>query len=32
MDKVVHLYEILKPIFYFKFFELWKVIFGPVKV
>jgi hypothetical protein len=32
MEKVVHLFEILKNIFYFKIFKLRKVIFGLVKV
>jgi hypothetical protein len=31
MEKVVHLHEIFKTIFYFKFFELGRVIFGLVK-
>jgi hypothetical protein len=32
MDKVVHLFEILTTIFYFKFFELRKVLFVSVEV
>jgi hypothetical protein len=31
MEKVVHLFEIFKTIFYFKFFELEKDLFGLVK-
>jgi hypothetical protein len=32
MEKYVHLFDIFKTIFYFKFLELGEVIFGPVKV
>jgi hypothetical protein len=32
MDKVVHLFESLKTMFYFKFFRLGKVVFESVKV
>jgi hypothetical protein len=32
MEKVVHLFEIFKPIFYFKIFKLRKILFGSVKV
>jgi hypothetical protein len=32
MDKVVHLFESLKTIFYFYFFGLGKAIFGSFKV
>jgi hypothetical protein len=32
MEKVVHLSESFKIIFYFKFFGLWKAIFGLVKI
>jgi hypothetical protein len=32
MEKFFHLLEIFKTIFYFKFFELEKVLFGSVKV
>jgi hypothetical protein len=32
MEKVVHLFEIFKTIFYSKFLELEKVEFGAVKV
>jgi hypothetical protein len=32
MEKVVHHFDILKPIFYFKFLELRKVNFGSIKV
>jgi hypothetical protein len=32
MDKVVHLFEIFKIIFYFKFFWLGKILVGAVKV
>jgi hypothetical protein len=32
MEKVVHLFEIFKTIFYFKIFGLGKAIFGLVKV
>jgi hypothetical protein len=32
MENVVHLFEIFKSIFYFKFLELGKVIFGLVKI
>jgi hypothetical protein len=32
MEKVVHLFEIFKTIFYFKFLELWNVKFGVVKI
>jgi hypothetical protein len=31
MEKVVHLFEIFKTIFYFKFFRLGKAVFGSVK-
>jgi hypothetical protein len=31
MEKVVQLFEIFKTIFYFKFFELGKAVFGMVK-
>jgi hypothetical protein len=32
MEKVLHIFEIFKTPFYFKFFELEKVTFGAVKV
>jgi hypothetical protein len=32
MYKLIHLFETFKTIFYFKFFELGKGIFGAVKV
>jgi hypothetical protein len=32
MKKVVHIFEIFKTIFYFKFLDLGKVPFGSVKV
>jgi hypothetical protein len=32
MEKVVHLFDIFKKIFYFKFLKLGKVLFGWVKV
>jgi hypothetical protein len=32
MDKLVHLFEIFKTIFYFKFLELGKVKFGSIKI
>jgi hypothetical protein len=32
MEKVVHLFEIFKTIFYFKYFGLRKTAFGSVKV
>jgi hypothetical protein len=32
MKKLVHLFEIFKTLFYFKFFELKKVLFGVVEV
>jgi hypothetical protein len=32
MDKIVHICEIFKKIFYFKFLELGKAIFGSVEV
>jgi hypothetical protein len=32
MDKVVHLFEIFKTIFYFKFLELGKANFRSIKV
>jgi hypothetical protein len=32
MEKVVHIFDIFKDIFYFKFLELGKVKFGSTKV
>jgi hypothetical protein len=32
MEKVVHLFEIFKTIFYSKFLELRKILFGAIKV
>jgi hypothetical protein len=32
MEKVVHIFEIFKIIFYFKFLELRKIKFGSIKV
>jgi hypothetical protein len=32
MERVVHLFEVLKTVFYFKFFGLGKAIFGLVKI
>jgi hypothetical protein len=32
MDKVVHLFESLKTIFYFKFFGVGKAVFGSVEI
>jgi hypothetical protein len=32
MEKVVHFFKTFTSIFYFKFFELGKVLFGPAKL